>query len=221
MENITAAVAGASGLVGAFLLADLLEDPAVGRVIAPTRRPLPAHPKLVNPIFSGSAWPDLPPLDEAYCCLGTTRAKSASDAAYLAVDRDLTVAFARAAKAARAQRFGLVTSVGSDARSRSLYLRTKGQVEALASGMGFESTVIARPSFLLGERAEFRPAEKIWIPLFLILGPALVGPWKKYRAVRAADVAAALIAAVRGRVPGTLLLESDALSPSPDSATRS
>ena len=146
MENITAAVAGASGLVGAFLLADLLEDPAVGRVIAPTRRPLPAHPKLVNPIFSGSAWPDLPPLDEAYCCLGTTRAKSGSDAAYLAVDRDLTVAFARAAKAARARRFGLVTSVGSDARSRSLYLRTKGQVEAFASGMGFESTVIAAPS---------------------------------------------------------------------------
>lgn len=214
MPNITAAVAGATGLVGSRVLKRLLDDPAVARVIAPTRRPLPPHPKLVNPILPGlsaPSWPEMPPLDEAYCCLGTTRAKAGSDAAYLAVDRGLTAAFARAAKAAGARRFGLVSSVGADPRSRFLYLRTKGQTEALASGLGFESVVIARPSFLLGERAEFRPAEKFWIPFFLLFDAALAGPWRKYRAVDAGAVAAALIAAARGRVPGTLILESDGL----------
>ena len=213
MEKITAAVAGATGLVGGFVLRDLLEDPAVERVIAPTRRPLPPHPKLVNPLFAGYAWPELSPVQEAYACLGTTRAKAGSDAAFRAVDLDLTLAFARAAKAAGARRFGLVSSVGADSTSRFLYPRVKGQAEAGVAGFGFESFVAARPSFLLGERREPRPAEAAAVAVFLVLRPLLAGPWRKYRAVRAEDVAAALIAAVRGRVPGTLVLESDTMNP--------
>lgn len=215
METLKAAVAGATGLVGSRVLRRLLDDPAVARVTAPTRRPLPPHPKLDNPLLAdraGGEWPLTPPLDEAYACLGTTRAKAGSDAAFRAVDLDLTASFARAVKAAGARRFGLVSSIGADARSRFLYPRTKGEAEAVASGLGFESTVVARPSFLLGDRAEFRPAEKLLIPAFLLLGPLLSGPWAKYRAVDADAVAAALIAATRGRVPGTLVLESDALA---------
>jgi uncharacterized protein YbjT (DUF2867 family) len=212
VEKITAAVAGATGLVGGFVLQRLLEDPAVERVIAPTRRPLPSHPKLVNPIFGGYAWPALPPLHEAYGCLGTTRAKAGSDKAFRAVDLDLAREFARAAKAAGARRFGLVSSVGADARSRFLYPRVKGEAEGAVAGLGFESAVVARPSFLLGERGESRPGETIAVAAFLLLAPLLSGPWRKYRAVRAEDVAAALVGAVRGRVPGTLILESGALA---------
>jgi uncharacterized protein YbjT (DUF2867 family) len=212
MEKITAAVAGASGLVGSFLLRDLLEDPSVDRVIAPTRRPLPPHPKLANPQFNGFAWPPLGAVAEAYSCLGTTRAKAGSDKAFRSVDLDLTREFARAAKSAGARRFGLVSSVGADARSRYLYLRTKGEAEAAVAGMGFESTVIARPSLLLGERRERRPAEAFAVLAQLFLAPLLAGPLRKYRAVPAERVAAALIGAVRGRVPGALFLESDALA---------
>lgn len=209
MENIVAAVAGASGLVGGFVLEALLADPAVSRVIAPTRRPLPAHPKLDNPLFGGYMWPNLPPLHEAYGCLGTTRAKAGSDEKFRAVDLDLTRSFAAAAKAAGARRFGLVSSVGADARSRFLYPRTKGEAEAAVSGLGFESAVLARPSFLLGERAEPRPAEAAAGAAFLLFGPLLGGPLRKYRPVPASAVAASLIASVRGRVPGTLVLEGD------------
>ncbi|MDE2141583.1 MAG: hypothetical protein KGJ84_04130 [Elusimicrobia bacterium] len=209
MEKISAAVAGASGLVGGFVLRGLLEDPAVERVIAPSRRPLPPHPKLVNPLFNGYAWPALGPVSEAYCCVGTTRAKAGSDKAFRAVDLDLVREFARAAKAAGARRFGLVSSIGADPRSRYLYLRTKGEAEAAAAGAGFENTVIARPSYLLGDRPEARPGERLGVAAFLLLAPLLRGPWRNYRAVRAPDVAAALIGAVRGRVPGVLVLESD------------
>jgi uncharacterized protein YbjT (DUF2867 family) len=212
MSRIVAAVAGATGLVGGFVLRRLLDDPEVERVIAPTRRPLSAHPKLDNPAFDGAAWPALPPLDEAYGCLGTTRKTAGSDAAFRAVDLELTRRFALAAKAARARRFGLVSSVGADAHSRFLYPRTKGEAEAAASGCGFESTTIVRPSFLLGERAEPRPGEKFAIAAFLIGQPLLVGPLRRWRAVRAEAVAASLIAALRGRVPGTLILESDDLN---------
>jgi uncharacterized protein YbjT (DUF2867 family) len=206
VSRITAAVAGATGLVGNFLLRRLLDDPEVERVIAPTRRPLPVHPKLSNPIFDGTSWPALPPLDEAYGCLGTTRKKAGGDEAFRAVDLTLTRSFARAAKAAGARRFGLVSSLGADARSRSLYLRTKGEAEAAVSGSGFECVAVVRPSFLIGERVEPRPAEAL---AALIVG-FLPLP-RRWRAVRAEAVAASLVAALRGRVPGTLILESEAL----------
>jgi uncharacterized protein YbjT (DUF2867 family) len=210
--KLYAAVAGASGLVGGRVLSRLLEDPEVRRVIAPTRRPLPPHPKLVNPSLRAGTWPAFPPLDEAYCCLGTTRAKAGSDAAFRAVDLDLTRAFARAVKMAGARRFGLVSSVGADAASKHLYLRTKGQAEAEIAAAGFESVVIVRPSFLIGERVESRPAEKLATTLFEAFAPLLKGPLRKYRAAPADGVAAALIRTLRGRVPGALWLASDELA---------
>ena len=208
MSGLTAAVAGSTGLVGGLLLKRLLEDSEVARVIAPTRRPLAAHPKLVNPSFDGKSWPALPALDEAYGCLGTTRKTAGSDEAFRAVDLELTRSFARAAKQAGARRFGLVSLIGADSRSRFLYPRTKGEAEAAVAGMGFESVTIARPSFLAGERAEHRSGERFMIAAFQLLEPLIPRRW---RAVNAAAVAASLIAATRGRVPGTLVLESDAI----------
>jgi uncharacterized protein YbjT (DUF2867 family) len=208
--KIAAAVAGATGLVGGRVLRRLLEDPAVGRVVAPTRRPLPPHPKLENPIAAGS-WPAFEGLDEAYGCLGTTRKDAGSAEAFRAVDLDLAVAFARAAKAGGARRFGLVSSAGADAGSFFLYPRTKGEAEKAVAGLGFETCVIARPSLLLGERATPRPAERIGEAALALASPLLVGPWRKYRAISGDAVAAALIASVRGRFPGALTLESDSL----------
>ena len=142
----------------------------------------------------------------------TTRAKAGSDAAFRAVDLELTRSFAHDARAAGARRFGLVSSAGADARSRFLYPRTKGEAESAAAGQGFESLVIARPSLLLGARSEDRPGEKLATAAIRILGAAMIGPLRRWRAVPATTVASSLVAAVRGRVPGVLTLESDALA---------
>jgi uncharacterized protein YbjT (DUF2867 family) len=211
VNHLTAAVAGASGLVGGLLLRRLLDDPEIARVVAPTRRPLAPHPKLLNPGFDGMIWPAMPPLDEAYGCLGTTRKRAGGDEAFRAVDLVLTRSFARAAKAAGARRFGLVSSIGADTRSHFLYLKTKGEAEAAVSGFAFESVAIVRPCFLVGDRAEPRPGEELAVKTFRILAPVLVGPLRRYRPVLACDVASALIGALRGRVPGRLILESDAI----------
>lgn len=209
MSGLRCAVAGATGLVGGCLLRQLLDDPAVARVLAPTRRALPAHPKLDNPTSSAAGWPELEPLDEAYSALGTTRAKAGSADAFRAVDLDLNASFARAARKAGARGFGLVSSLGANPRSRLLYPRTKGAAEDLIRGLGFESLVIARPSFLLGPRAETRAAERAALRAAVVLAPMLPARW---RAVPAAAVARALVASVRGRVPGALVLESDQLA---------
>ncbi|UPT74231.1 MAG: hypothetical protein M0D55_00170 [Elusimicrobiota bacterium] len=200
-----AALAGATGLVGGRVLRRLLDDPAVTRVVAPTRRPLPAHPKLDNPLLSGS-WPALPPVDEAYGCLGTTRKDAGSAEAFRAVDFDLAVGFAAAARAAGAGAFGLVSSLGADADSSFLYPRVKGEAEDAISALGFASLAIIRPSLLLGARERPRPAERLGEVVFAALDPLLLGPLSKYRAVAADEVASALVGAVRKRVPGDLVI---------------
>jgi hypothetical protein len=43
---------GATGLVGQSALTQALADPRVSRVVALTRRPLPPHPKLENPVIN-------------------------------------------------------------------------------------------------------------------------------------------------------------------------
>jgi len=53
----TLLLAGATGLVGGGALAVALADARVSRLVAPTRRPLPPHPKLLNPIVDSASLP--------------------------------------------------------------------------------------------------------------------------------------------------------------------
>jgi uncharacterized protein YbjT (DUF2867 family) len=176
MDTRTALVAGASGLVGGFLLDGLLEAPRYRQVISLGRRALPKeHPKLVQRSVDFARLDDesLPSAEDAFCCLGTTLKKAGSQEAFRAVDHDAVLAFARAAKRAGVRRFLVVTALGADARSRVFYNRVKGEVEQALQALGFESLVILRPSLLLGDRAESRPGEHVAIVASRVLAPLL------------------------------------------------
>ena len=49
---------GSTGLVGGQVLEQALADPAVARVVAPTRRSLVPHPKLLNPLVDFERLPE-------------------------------------------------------------------------------------------------------------------------------------------------------------------
>ena len=49
-------LAGATGLTGELLLDRLLNEPTITRVLAPSRRPLAAHPRLENPVGDPAAF---------------------------------------------------------------------------------------------------------------------------------------------------------------------
>jgi len=169
-------LAGATGLVGAAALQLLLADQRVTSVVAPTRRPLAAHEKLLNPIATIEDLPqeaDWWAVDGAVCALGTTRAKTPSIAAYRVIDHDYPLTIARLARKSGATRFALTSSMGADARSRFRYTRTKGELEDAIDRLGFPSLTIARPGFIGGERGENRPAERIIAPLLRFLAPIL------------------------------------------------
>jgi uncharacterized protein YbjT (DUF2867 family) len=107
--------------------------------------------------------------------------------------------------------FVTISSLGADAGSSSVYLRTKGEMEAGVAGSGVRSAYILRPSLLKGERSEFRLAERVGNRALSIVGPLMVGPMRRYRAVGTDTVARAMLACAQKGDPGVHIVESDAI----------
>jgi uncharacterized protein YbjT (DUF2867 family) len=133
----------------------------------------------------------------AFCCLGTTIRQAGTEQAFRRVDVDHVLAFARAAKAALAQRFVFVSSAGADPRSKYFYLRTKGEVEESLAALGFTSLDILRPSALIGWRREPRWAELAAMSFLPLVNPFLTGSREQWRAIPARVVASAMLGAAR------------------------
>ena len=201
-------LAGATGLTGEHLLDRLLNEPTVARVLAPSRRPLAAHPHLENPVGELAAL--LPQLsgnvDIAFCCLGTTIKQAGSEAAFRAVDHDLVLAFAARARARAlgARHLLVISALGADAHSPVFYNRVKGELEAALQAQDWPQLTIVRPSLLLGARREFRLGERLLAPL---------ARWipGKYRGIKACTLAHALWRLALEEQDGTRIIESDQL----------
>lgn len=195
-----ALLAGATGLVGEALLTQLLADPLYATVVTTGRR-APPSPGRSRFVASSSLSPTLADIgqrvDDAFCCLGTTRRKAGSRAAFEQVDFHLVLAFARAAHAAGARRFVVVSSLGASARSLSFYLRVKARMEEAVSEVGFEAVHVLRPSLLTGARSELRLAENLAEQVLNRVAPLMRGPLTAYRPVAATEVAASMRAAAR------------------------
>jgi uncharacterized protein YbjT (DUF2867 family) len=209
-----ALLAGASGLVGSFLLRQLLESPEYDRVIALGRRPLDlAHPKLTQVTADFAALDRVTAdlrCDDAFCCLGTTIKRAGSPAAFRAVDHAAVLAFAWAARRNGARRFFLVSSLGADARSRVFYSRVKGETEEALAVLDFKTLAIFRPSLLLGPRTEKRLGERMGAMVLWLAEPLLLGRLRQYRAIRAEVVARAMLRCSFGRDgQGVLIFPSD------------
>lgn len=207
---ITLLIAGATGAVGEHVLRLALADPRVSRVIAPTRRPLAEHPRLVNPMPDFNALPDCADwlaADAVVCALGTTIRAAGSQPAFAAVDRDLPVALAERARRSGARAFALNSSLGAS-HNGNFYQRTKAEAEDGIHAVGFDRFVIVRPSLIDTERAIPRPLEKLALVASRALGRLLPA---RYRPVPALAVARCLLdqALLPGR--GEVLIESEAI----------
>ncbi|KLI63220.1 NAD(P)H-binding protein [Aurantiacibacter marinus] len=151
--------------------------------------------------------------DAVICALGTTRAKAGSVEAMRAVDYELVMQVARAAKDAGARSFVHVSSVGADTASRSLYLRTKGEVERDLKSLRFKRLDILRPGLLLGKReADLRFLEGIGRMLAPLTDIFLQGDVARYRSIKASIVAAAALQCTGEKAGGQFVHEHDGLN---------
>jgi len=193
VANRTAAVLGATGLVGERVTRLLLADARWARVAAIGRRmpPIddPALVRVEGGLLADGAWADALAVDDVFCCLGTTIAKAGSEAAFRAVDHDAVVRAATAARQRGAAQLLVVSSLGADPGSRVFYSRVKGEMEAAVAALGFPCCQVFRPSLLLGPRAESRLGERVAALLMRPLGPLL----GRYRPIHRDAVAAAMV----------------------------
>ncbi len=211
-EPRTAVLAGASGLTGSHCLELLLKSDRYHRVIALSRNPLSRrHLKLETRIVDFAALPKLGLEPGAYffCALGTTIGKAGSRPAFRKVDVEYPTALAHCARQEAAAVFCLVSSAGADPASSNFYLKTKGEAEEAVSAAGLRATHIFRPGILAGDRKEFRLGERIGLAAAWIAQWAMVGGLRRYRPVRASDVATAMAASAWADVDGTWIHEYD------------
>lgn len=204
---------GATGLVGQEVLRQALADPRVTRIVAPTRRPLPqTHSKLENPIVDFDALPADAPwwaCDGAICTLGTTMKRAGSREAFRRVDYDYVLAGATLARHHGVKAFALVSALGANPNARFFYPRVKGEIEQAVAALGFESLTILRPTFIGGERAERRVAERAFLTVLGALNPILP---RSMKLNPAPVIARRLIEAALGAQPGRHVASSSELA---------
>lgn len=205
-------LAGASGMVGREVLRQALQDPGVEWVVAPTRRALPAHPRLRNVQVD---FDDLPgqadwwAVDAVICTLGTTLRDAGSREAFRKVDHAYPLALARLARAHGVGTYVLASASGANPDSRLFYSRTKGEVERDLAALGFDSLTLLRPGLLGGQREAHRPLEKTSMQVLRVLEPLLP---RRYRVVPAEAVAHCLLQAALEARPGVHVVESEAIT---------
>lgn len=205
-----ATLIGATGLIGNYLLDELLKDDYYHNTRILIRRPVQlTHPKLEKNLVdfndSDSLLVAISNSDVVFCAIGTTQRKVKRDkAAYRKVDYDITVNAARFCKMTGCEKFVFVSSVGANSKSSNFYLKLKGEVEDAVRAVGLLSVHVMRPSVLLGDRKEFRLGEKLSKVPMSVLSFLLPS---KYKPIHGQKVARAMLNASKSGQEGFFVYE--------------
>jgi len=216
MTPIRICLVGATGLVGSRLIEAAVGRPDL-RIVGVARREvaLPPGARMEMLVAEPAGWADAIAAANAkvlVCALGTTiRQQGGDEDAFRAIDHDLVLSCARAAKSAGIGHMILVSSVGADRASRTFYLRVKGETEDALAKLGFTRLDILRPGLLRGPRAERRPAERLAMILSPLIDPFLRGGLSRFRSIKADVVAQAIIALAKEKAGGRFVHEYDAM----------
>jgi len=192
-----AIVYGASGLVGSYILENLLNNTHYEQVTIVVRKDLNIrHSKLKTLIGDFNSLPEVIKgiaADEVFIALGTTQKKTPDKQQYYQIDHDYPILAAKLAKENGAKAVFLVSAIGANAKSSIFYTKMKGETEEDLINLNLDHTYIFRPSMILGDRKESRPLEKVFIGIFKLINPLFIGGMNKYKGIKASDIAKAMV----------------------------
>ena len=193
----TAIVFGASGLVGSSLLNFLLKEDNFSKIKIFVRKPIDFSNSKIETIITDFNNLDiyLNDIFGDFCffCLGTTKKDTPDKNEYRKIEYDIPVKISQIAKKNNISSFMYVSSLGSTPKTKNTYLKNKGEAEDVMKNLTFSKLSIIRPSLMLGSRKKFRLAEYIGQKIFKNLNFLFLGPLRKYRAIKATNVAKAMI----------------------------
>ncbi|MCW1383452.1 NAD(P)H-binding protein [Novosphingobium sp. KCTC 2891] len=206
---------GATGMVGQQVMAAAVGREDI-RLTAVARRevPLPPGARMEMLLSDTSHWPYAIAVGRpttVVIALGTTiKAVGGDKAAFRAVDQELVLMCARAAKEAGARQLIVVSSVGAALSSRNFYLSVKGEVEDQLAKLRFDRLDILRPGLLRGRReGPLRMGERIAMVLSPVLDLLMLGGLARYRSARASDLARVVVRLVGARPNGRFVHHHD------------
>ncbi|EGP89179.1 uncharacterized protein MYCGRDRAFT_92115 [Zymoseptoria tritici IPO323] len=159
-----ALVFGSTGAVGSQILATLLSSNSCTSITTISRRAPPLQDQKLRPIVEtdtakwGLRIAETSPLPSVvFNAVGTTRATAGSIAAQRAIDHDLCIGNAKAAKAAGVKTYVYCSSAGTSGSINPFaygpYAGMKRGVETAIKDLDFEQAIILRPGMILGRES--------------------------------------------------------------------
>ena len=191
-------IIGSTGVTGKLITERFLHLPSVKKVTSISRRSLEySHPKLneiIHPKMNLEHIENISDSADHYiCCLGSTIKQAGSRKNFTFVDKDMVVSFGKNALKNQAKSFHVISAMGSNPNSMFFYNRVKGEMEDSLKALGLNSLYIYRPSLLVSDRKEFRPAEKVAISALRLMSPLLPKKTKKKMGTKVTDLAKAIV----------------------------
>ena len=211
----TALLFGSTGLVGGHVLNQLIQNNNYSKIKIFVRSSIQINNSKIEVIQT-----DFNNLekhkeeiegDECFFCIGTTKKNSPDKNEYYRIELDIPKQVAQIAKSNNVKSYFFVSSGYANSKSSGDYLKYKGLVEEEILSLGFSKIGIMRPSFILGNRKEFRLGEKIGIIIFKLLNPLFIGPLKKMRSIHSETIAKAMIKLANNNIDQKIF-ESDQIS---------
>lgn len=208
---------GSTGLIGRRLI-EITSAGDTARMVGLARREskLPEGARVEMFVADPSKWGEV--LEAVrpralICALGTTWKKAGRDEdAFRAVDYDLIIATAEAAKAAGVRNFVLVSSAGADMRSKNFYLKTKGQTEQMVTAVGFNRLDILRPGLLKGDReGDLRPLEALARFASPVIDPLIPAKYEMFRSIDVDLVCEAALGLAMRKAAGRFTHDNEAM----------
>lgn len=189
---------GATGAVGTEVVSTLLTMPELARLTLLGRREVEdiSHDGLRQhkaDIFDPASYiMHLQGHDTAVCTLGVGEPSKVSRKDFVRIDKLAVLDFATACKTAGVRHFQLLGSIGSDANSRSFFLRTKGELEEALKALGFERLSIFQPSMILTPENRYGFTQALTLWGWPKLNFLLTGSRTKYRGIKVATLGRAI-----------------------------
>lgn len=197
-EPLRVVMLGATGAVGQQALAALIHGTEAVQVTTLGRRPvdLPAYARLVQhriDIHDPSSYAGyLVGQQVAICTLGVGQPSQMSKAEFTRVDKDAVLAFAQACRKAGVNHFELLSSVGVDSRSRSFYLRTKGELQEALQALDFERLSLFQPSMILTPTNRYGWSQALTLAVWSKLDGLLRGRLRRFRGIEVEELGRAM-----------------------------
>ncbi|SFS39164.1 NAD(P)H-binding protein [Lutibacter maritimus] len=193
----TAIILGATGLTGSILLKKLMNDQRYETIKLFSRKKIEGLPKKVTQyigdVLTLQNFKEEFKADEVFCCIGTTAKKTPNKETYKKIDFGIPATAAKLSKENNINTFLVISALGANEKSAVFYNKTKGQMQQEVLKQNIANTFILQPSIIDGNRNETRIGEKIGLIIFKLIQPLFIGPLKKYKVIKAEEIAQAML----------------------------